>query len=389
MSSHSQWSPSGSKRWLACPGSVKFCSGRESSDTVYSLEGSFVHSLAERALLGGKFASAYVGTESYHTLAGVDHTFVFSNKDAAYLEKYLEFVRGLTVVSDGILMVEQKVKLKDAPDIRGTADAVIIADDGVHVIDLKWGQGVRVTAEANSQAIIYGLGVLDMIGEDRPLRLHIVQPRIDSITSCEMTVDEVKAARAEILAGYQKTLQEDAPLVAGDHCTFCPRKQDCPALHSQALKAAKDFFPTGEVTTMVEPPAVSSMTDAQIARVLTARGQIESWLSQVAAEGMARASRGQEITGFKVVEKVSNRKWVSDESAVAAMRGAGIDPFAPAKVVTPAEAERRVGNKKLAQQILGPLVTKEVTGLALVPTADKRPAVTNFSSFSFDALTDD
>lgn len=387
--SHSPHSPSGSKRWLACPGSVAFCAGAESPDTPYSIEGTFVHEIAAEALTERKNASDFIGqTKAYNYQDGQLHRCQFTESDARYLQKYLDLVRGLAVEHDADLRVETRVALSRAPAIRGTADAILVAEDRVIVVDLKWGQGHRVEAEGNTQLGIYGLAALDVIHPEDGVVLELVvcQPRLDSITSSELSPEESARLYDLIVDGYEATLKSDAKLVAGDHCTFCPKKNECPALHSKALAAARDFFPTGEVSTVVAPPSVSSMTDEQVARVLSVRGEIDAWLTQVQAEALRRAATGREISGFKVVERVGNRKWIDEAVAISTMRGAGINPFADPKVVSPAEAERRVGSKKTGQQLFGPLVTKDVIGHALVPVADKRPAITNFSSFKFDAL---
>ncbi len=40
----------------------------------------------------------------------------------------------------------------------GTADALIIANNTIEVIDLKYGKGVKVDAQNNPQLMLYGLG---------------------------------------------------------------------------------------------------------------------------------------------------------------------------------------------------------------------------------------
>ena len=58
---------------------------------------------------------------------------------------------------------------------------VVVDYHKIHIIDLKLGKGVVVDAEQNVQLMIYGLGVLDMLGflyEIDTVELTIVQPRI-------------------------------------------------------------------------------------------------------------------------------------------------------------------------------------------------------------------
>ncbi len=67
---------------------------------------------------------------------------------------------------DPIVMVEQRLNfsrwVKDGFD---TGNAVIIADGTLKVVDMKYGTGIPVSAEGNSQMRLYALGVLDMFGE--------------------------------------------------------------------------------------------------------------------------------------------------------------------------------------------------------------------------------
>ena len=51
-------------------------------------------------------------------------------------------------------------------DSFGTSDAVVIdeVNGTAHIIDLKYGKGVSVEAEQNTQTMLYALGVIDDLG---------------------------------------------------------------------------------------------------------------------------------------------------------------------------------------------------------------------------------
>src|SRR5699024_3642665 len=81
---------------------------------------------------------------------------IFSREMCAYVQQYVDFVR----LFDGELGVEQRVDFTDwVPEGFGTSDAIIVEDERLVTIDLKYGQGVRVHAEGNTQALCYALGV--------------------------------------------------------------------------------------------------------------------------------------------------------------------------------------------------------------------------------------
>ena len=66
---------------------------------------------------------------------------------------------------DPFIGVELKVSLAHRIEgCFGTADMVVVDSHKIHIIDLKLGKGVVVDAEQNVQLMIYGLGVLDMLG---------------------------------------------------------------------------------------------------------------------------------------------------------------------------------------------------------------------------------
>jgi hypothetical protein len=387
---------------MGCPGSVAYCRGHESPETVFSEEGTFAHEIAAEALLTRKNAVDYVGRTKEVFLPGADkpHVFTWSADDVEPMQKYLDFVRGLQVTLDADLLVEQKVRVLGVEDrVYGTSDVILIDDVPgqplrIVVVDLKWGKGHAVRAEGNSQGRIYGLGALTKLGVLDPpssreieLEVHIVQPRIGNFSSEALTKQEAYDYLKVLRSAVKATDDPRAPLVPGDHCTFCPRRGDCSALYEQGLAAAKDFFPTGDVAVRTEPPTVARMTDDQLLRVLNHQDTIESWLKQVAAEARDRALRGVQLPGWKVVERVGNRKWKDESTTAAKLVQLGCaDPYVPREVVSPAEAARRItGPKKAVEAMLAPLVVRELLGYALAPETDRRPAA-QIVAPTFDAL---
>lgn len=83
-------------------------------------------------------------------------------------------------------MVEQRVDFSRwVRQGFGTADALIIADGTLHIIDLKYGSGIEVSAEDNPQLKCYGLGALDQFGDLYDIdevRLTIYQPRRQNVS---------------------------------------------------------------------------------------------------------------------------------------------------------------------------------------------------------------
>lgn len=157
---HATLSPSSAERWMACPGSVALCEGKEDKGSSYASEGTAAHELAEKILRGNLSPAEAKGLVGLTAENGV----VFTDDMLRDVLKYTEQIHDLVRGTGGILHVEQRLPIgqwTDEPDAHGTSDAVIVAGDELIVADLKFGMGVEVSAESNPQLMIYALAALD------------------------------------------------------------------------------------------------------------------------------------------------------------------------------------------------------------------------------------
>src|SRR5690625_3479241 len=99
--------------------------------------------------------------------------------------------------SDAVVLIEQRLDFSEwVPNGFGTGDVVIIADSYIEIIDLKYGKGVPVSAENNSQARLYALGAINQFGilyEFETVKSTIVQPRLDNISRSEEHTSELQS----------------------------------------------------------------------------------------------------------------------------------------------------------------------------------------------------
>jgi hypothetical protein len=129
-------------------------------------------------------------------------------------------------------MVEQALDLAaitGEAGAQGTADAVIVAGSRLHVIDLKYGRGVRVDAERNPQLILYALAALDTLdplGEVTDVMLTIHQPRLEHVSSWEATADELRALLPRIRAAAHRALT--LTVTPPGPADFTPRRRAVP-----------------------------------------------------------------------------------------------------------------------------------------------------------------
>jgi len=368
---HARLSPSAAHRWMKCPGSVNLSEGVDSPDTEHSLLGTFAHTVAAKALLEMIPAAKLVGHQE------ADKKHVVDAEMAKHLQLYLDAVNGTARMVGVTPKVEVKVFLSKG--CNGTSDAIVYGEDTLDVFDLKYGAGHLVEATNNPQLEIYAIGALlrlsiEEIKKITSVTLHIVQPRRPDADgqvwrSSTMTTAELFERRKVIEAAGRATTLPDAPLVSGDHCTFCLVKNTCPRLREDGLAVARVAFSGGAV--VGEPPEAELMTPEQLGAVLDKVDTLEAWISAVRAQAQ-KVSATTKVPGFKLVQRLSNRRWIDEVKAQSALEAAGIDPFAPREIISPAAAEKLLGKRK---KIVETLAGRLPTGVALVRDSDKRPAL--------------
>lgn len=378
MSEHAILSPSAAHRWLNCPGSVRLSAGIESPDTEYSREGTFAHALASACLLHDLPAASQLGVSDGEWTCDVEM--------AAHIQVYLDAVNGVTLALGGAetLAVEQRVELTQS--CWGTADAWLIDETNwLHVFDLKFGRGHLVSAEGNPQMLTYAAAIARAVGRTfSGIALHIVQPRrLDADDRAHRTAtvthDALQDFTKRVLEASRVALDTaEAPVVPGDWCTFCPARATCPALRAVALQSAQEVFADLDTLKPVAAPELATIPAARLAAVLRAADTAEAWIAGVRRHALERARR-ETIPGYKVVATLSNRRWIGLQAAEAALRHAGVDPFSPPALVSPAEAERRLGTKR--KHLVKPLCERVVTGATLAREDDPRPALTGSEVF--------
>lgn len=370
MAGHALLSPSASHRWLHCTAAPRLEEGIKDEGSDYAAEGTLAHAYCAMKLknfLGlptdGEKEEIAALQEKYGNGEMAEYTDTYVT---IVLEKY-NAARAAT--PDAQLLVETRLDFSDyVPEAFGTADAIIIADGTMEVIDFKYGKGVKVSAVENPQMMIYALGAYARFAFEYRidnLRATIVQPRIDNLSEYEITVEELTAWAANVLApAAEKAYKGEGPQTPGAWCQFCKVKNQCRALANKCKEVVA-----------VDPKLI---TPEELAKdVLPMVPIVKTWISGVEDFALAQALSGIQLPGWKIVEGRSVRKITDTDSVAAVLTKNGYkqnDIFKPVEMRTITDLEKLVGKKQFAA-MCGEWINKPQGKPTLAPEGDKRKAI--------------
>ncbi|MED9959427.1 MAG: DUF2800 domain-containing protein, partial [Christensenellales bacterium] len=275
---HAALSASSSHRWMMCPPSVKLSGQFADKPSPYAEEGTFLHELSELKL------HRYLGDMTPEVLeaqyaAHRDNDF-YSDEAESVTDEYVDFcIETIESVRascpDPLILVEHRLDFSEyVPEGFGTGDLVIVADGVLEVVDFKGGRGVRVEAERNSQLMLYGLGALlefDPLYDIRNVRMTIVQPRLNNISTYETTTDElIRWAEKEVRPKALLAYEGKGEFCAGEWCRFCKARYTCRKRSEYHMRLAERDFKQPDL-----------MTDEEILDILPVAESLNNWVQDL------------------------------------------------------------------------------------------------------------
>lgn len=369
VENHALLSASSAHRWLYCPMLPRLEAEYPSRDTVYTREGTAAHELSEIKLMykSGKIKKREFNKRLKEFKESTDY---YNEEMEEMTELYTDIVmEHFSSYDSAEIELEKRVDFSEwVPNGFGTSDVVILSDGVIEIIDLKYGKGMPVSAKQNPQMGLYALGAYatyDMIYDFDKIRMTIVQPRLDSVSTVEIFVEELlywannvvlpMAAQADVGIGdwdlNEKVLQW-SPVAA----KLVPRAQA-----------------NWELIDRYELQEPIYLDDEAIAEILNKAGEIKKWIESVEAYALKQALAGQEVPGYKVVEGRSVRVLTNKEAAAAILEKNGYtDIYKPKELLAMGALEKMVGKKRF-EDMMAFIIDKPQGKPVLVPNSDKRP----------------
>lgn len=364
MSGHALLSPSSAHRWIACTPSARLGElipePKRRGTFDHAMNGTTAHAYAEAQLR--RHYKQITAAEYNEAVSAIKETEFYNEEFEAYVAQYVLYVRSQIGAQDEPYF-EVKVDYSEwVTGGTGTSDVVVIRGDTIHVIDAKFGV-MRVDAQENEQLRLYGLGSYAKFKEKHPQLKNvvctIVQPRIDNVSTEELTLAELIQWADDVVRPAAKLAYAGrGEFVAGEHCLFCKAKAQC--------RARADFNNVAAAADFKAPPLLS---DSELAKVLKDAAKTRKWLADVEGYMLTQATdHGIVPTGYELGQSSTNRKIEAQEDAAKKLQKAGFsDIFTEPSLKSVAQLEKQVGKGHL-QEILGDLIVKPAGEPKLVPS---------------------
>lgn len=365
---HALLSASSAHRWINCTPAPYLEAQHPDTSSDAAAEGTAAHELAEHKLRQHLDLPTTRPVSEWDSEEMDDYTDQYADHVMA------ELTRARKMDKAAFLAIEERLDFSHiVPDGFGTGDALIVSDDTLTVIDLKYGKGVTVSAHENPQMRLYALGALATYGaiyDVQTVRTVIFQPRLANVSVEEISVEDLLAwAENTVRPAAEKAIAGEGELKAGEWCRFCRHAAQCP-------ERAREMFAPVPTTAEHVPaaPDPDTLTDDQIATIVAHSGELKKWLTKVESFALAQANEGRAYPGLKLVEGRSVRKYTDEDEVARVVEEAGEDPHKPREVLGITAMTKLLGKKRF-EELLGDYVHKPEGKPALVPESDKRPAL--------------
>ena len=347
LPAHAKYSPSSINRLLACPMSINLCAkAPPQRESAYAAEGTEAHQHCEDALLDYGASIAAIGDPAMKAAAQI------------YLD-YCDPILG-RANEYGI-----EAKAVYSEELFGTVDCYALEERTLHIIDFKYGMGVAVSPDRNTQLMTYaGLIIEDQAikigwGDVDTVRLTVIQPRTpgEPVESWDCYPDVIVDHMVEVLESIRESQGEDPAGEIGDHCRWCTAKIICPAVKAAEVGVMK-------WDSRAIPPE-------ELGEMLVQAHVVEMKIKELFSYAHSRLEDGVFVKGWKLVPKRASKYWTDPEKLEAwAKRNGHLNKLYQKKLITPAQAAKLFDDDSVNR-----FIESRSSGTNLKPSSDKAPEV--------------
>jgi hypothetical protein len=291
-----------------------------------------------------------------------------------------------TLIAPGAeFYVESRVAFPTIDAAFGTLDLLARIGGTAHVIDFKFGSGVRVLAvqpdgdadTLNAQLMFYAAAArhsypLFFAGVDSIvltiLQPMSIEPDAEMVSTATVTHAELDAFIATYRAACDEALSGAPRLERGGWCRFCAARPICPAHTAPLLDLARSEMPTPRAGG--KDAYLQALGDGL--RLVDATKDIG-----VALRDQAKAAlqNGDAVPGYALSAGRAERHWRDESDALAALTALGLvrDDLITETMCSPRQAEIRA--KAHGLKVPPELIDSHRSGVSLVRGEDVRTPV--------------
>lgn len=378
---HAKYSPSKLPRLISCAGSVLATEGMEDVETSYASEGTLLHLITEKSIPhGGEVSQALI------TQYDLNKGYIEAVTDV------LNFVISLKMAHECAFReyIETKVSLVGYSDITecpglehvaGTLDYCLAfpKEKTLYVVD--WKYGVMEVLPDSPQLKAYALGALNSVGNRNfefnskvytKVVLAIGQPRTfggDPFKQIEFTPTKLIDWMQETLVPAIRNVENRTTTLnpSKEACQWCLVKNTCSARRAIAAKTAESVF-------AVHAKLPHNTEQDEVLDLLNRIADLRQYLTDIELFVAAQIMNGIKFPGYKMVAGRSLRKWDDEKAMLTYVHtiGYSTQDMSISKVMSPAQATKKVGKTVAASPPFQALIIKPEGKPTLVKESDKR-----------------
>lgn len=372
---HSLLSPSSAERWLHCTPSARMCEAIPYVSNNYMDEGTVAHKLGELKLTKEFEGIGYnIALFSENVIrGGINYSDYYNQEMEEATDFYVDTVKQLIDnEKPKIFKTEESLDLSWLiPEGHGTADCLFIVDDTLHIVDLKYGQGVLIEAPYNEQLQLYALGTYNKYKCVCPIKevsMTICQPRKNYVGTWTVKIQNLLEFEAEVKRKAPIAWNGEGECKVGRWCKFCRALATCEA-QAKRVQEVKDKINND----------INCLTLDELTHLLDESDEVINFLNSVKTYALNRLLNGEEVKEYKLVEGRSKRMFTDPNETVNCIKRAialkpyyTLDDFFEHKLLPLTHIESMLGKKCFKEEFAEVVYTPQGKP-TLAKLDDKRP----------------